>query len=499
MQLPPLFTEYTRALLGEEEYNSLATALLEAEQPVSIRVNTQKCTDSSSVISHSSLNKVPWAERGFYLNQRPAFTFDPLFHAGCYYVQEASSMFVEQALKRYLPGRPLAALDLCAAPGGKSTHVRSLLPEGSLLVANEVMRNRAQILAENLTKWGHPDVVVTNSDPSDFIPLEHLFDFILTDVPCSGEGMFRKDETAISEWSAENVEICWQRQRRILTDIWPCLKPGGLLVYSTCTYNTKENEENVRWLCRELGAEVLPLDVPAEWGITGNLLAGEDFPVYRFLPHKTQGEGFFLAVLRKAGEAEETESEDISMMQTGRINADKQSAGKQRGKKGNGGKASSGSAFGKEQLAMVQGWLRDAEGYTLMPEGQTLAAFPTAWLPLLTVLKQHVKVMQAGVEVAGVKGKDCIPAHALAMSSLLRQDAFACEEVDYPTAIAYLRKEAVVLSDTAPRGFVLLTYRGFPLGFVKNIGNRANNLYPQEWRIRSSYVPEQPETLGNEE
>lgn len=198
MQLPPLFTEYTRALLGEEEYNSLATALLEAEQPVSIRVNTQKCTDSSSVISHSSLNKVPWAERGFYLNQRPAFTFDPLFHAGCYYVQEASSMFVEQALKRYLPGRPLAALDLCAAPGGKSTHVRSLLPDGSLLVANEVIRNRAQILAENLTKWGHPDVVVTNSDPSDFTPLEHLFDFILTDVPCSGEGMFRKDETAIA-------------------------------------------------------------------------------------------------------------------------------------------------------------------------------------------------------------------------------------------------------------------------------------------------------------
>ena len=187
------------------------------------------------------------------------------------------------------------------------------------------------------------------------------------------------------------------------------------------------------------------------------------------------------------------------MTQMGRINADKQSAGKQRGKKGNGGKASSGSAFGKEQLAMVQGWLRDAEGYTLMPEGQTLAAFPTAWLPLLTALKQHVKVMQAGVELAGVKGKDCIPAHALAMSSLLRQDAFACEEVDYPTAIAYLRKEAVVISDTAPRGFVLLTYRGFPLGFVKNIGNRANNLYPQEWRIRSSYVPEQPESLGNEE
>lgn len=500
MQLPPLFTEYTRALLGEEEYNRLAAALLEAEQPVSIRLNAWKCTDPSLFISHSSSDRVPWAECGFYLEQRPAFTFDPLFHAGCYYVQEASSMFVEQALKRYLPGGPLAALDLCAAPGGKSTHVRSLLPDGSLLVANEVMRNRAQILAENLTKWGHADVVVTNSDPSDFTQLERCFDFILTDVPCSGEGMFRKDETAISEWSAENVEICWQRQRRILTDIWPCLKPGGLLVYSTCTYNTKENEENVRWLCRELGAEVLPIDVPADWGITGNLLVGEDFPVYRFLPHKTKGEGFFLAALRKAGSEEESEDDglpEVRMEQ--RTNADRQSSGRQRGKKGNAGRTTSASAFGKEQLAMVQGWLCDAEDYTLLPEGQMLTAFRTTWLPLLAALKQYVRVMQAGVELAGTKGKDCIPAHALAMSRLLRRDAFACEEVDYPTAIAYLRKEAVTLSDTAPRGFVLLTYRGFPLGFVKNIGNRANNLYPQEWRIRSSYVPEEPEILGNEE
>ena len=398
-------------------------------------------------------------------------------------------MLVEQAVRRYLPERAVAVLDLCAAPGGKSTHLRSLLPVGSLLVANEVMRNRVQVLAENLTKWGHPDVVVTNSDPAEFTSLEHLFDCILTDVPCSGEGMFRKDETAIGEWSPENVEICWQRQRRILTDIWPCLKPGGLLVYSTCTYNTKENEENVRWIRDELRAEVLPLDVPAEWGITGNLLAGEDFPVYRFLPHKTQGEGFFLAVLRKAGDEEEADG--MRTAQMGRSNADKLASGKQKGKKGNGGKAASSSAFGKEQLATVQGWLRGAEGYSLMPEGQTLTAFATSWLPVLSALKQHVRVLQAGVTLAEAKGKDCVPAHALAMSSLLSREAFACGEVDYPTAIAYLRKEAVTLSGTAPRGFVLLTYRDFPLGFVKNVGNRANNLYPQEWRIRSGYLPEE--------
>ena len=295
MELPASFIDYTRALLGDEEYTELVTAL-ESEQPVSIRLNPLKPFGFQSGES-----AVPWCTSGFYLKERLTFTFDPLFHAGCYYVQEASSMFVEQALRQYAGEEPAVMLDLCAAPGGKSTHVRGILPENSLLVANEVIRNRSQILAENLTKWGHPDVVVTNSDPSDFTPLEEFFDVILTDVPCSGEGMFRKDPVAVSEWSSENVEICRQRQRRIISDIWPCLKPGGILIYSTCTYNTKENEENVRWIKDEFGAEVLPLDVAEDWNITGNLLQGERFPVYRFLPHKTKGEGFFLAVLRKPG------------------------------------------------------------------------------------------------------------------------------------------------------------------------------------------------------
>lgn len=180
-------------------------------------------------------------------------------------------MFVEQVLRQYVES-PVVMLDLCAAPGGKSTHARSVLPEGSLLVANEVIRNRSQVLAENLTKWGHPDVVVTNNDPADFSALPSFFDVILTDVPCSGEGMFRKDPVAVEEWSQENVEICWQRQRRIIADIWPCLKPGGILIYSTCTYNSKEDEENVCWIQQEFGAELLPLEVRNEWNITGNLL-----------------------------------------------------------------------------------------------------------------------------------------------------------------------------------------------------------------------------------
>ena len=497
MNLPASFIDYTRALLGNEEYEKLAVAL-QQEPPVSIRLNEKLgalsqnagAAHSSFFIHHSSLNKVPWASGGYYLDERLTFTFDPLFHAGCYYVQEASSMFVEQVLRKYVSA-PVMMLDLCAAPGGKSTHARSVLPEGSLLVANEVIRNRSQVLAENLTKWGHPDVVVTNNDPADFSALSSFFDVILTDVPCSGEGMFRKDPVAVEEWSPENVEICWQRQRRIIADIWPCLKPGGILIYSTCTYNTKEDEENVRWIQEEFGAELLPLDVREEWNITGNLLGGEGeslkgFPVYHFLPHKTKGEGFFLAALRKP-EVEEEENVVFSFS--------KVKAAKKKDKKGG---AVTSSPVSKENRTLAGSWLNseNAERYALLAEEKEVKAFPQQYMDELAAMKQYLKVVQAGVLIGEVKGKDLSPAHALAMSaSLLRQDAFDTEEVSYEQAIAYLRKEAIALSETAPRGYVLLTYRNIPLGFVKNIGNRANNLYPQEWRIRSGYLPEEIRTF----
>lgn len=476
MELPVSFVDYTRSLLGDAEYGRLSEAL-SAEQPVSIRLNEAKYPVASSLLSGDGSCRVPWTSAGFYLSRRPTFTFDPLFHAGCYYVQEASSMFVEQALRQYMGTDPVVALDLCAAPGGKSTHVRSLLPEGSLLVANEVIRNRSQILAENLTKWGHPDVVVTNNDPADFSPLTAFFDVILTDVPCSGEGMFRKDPVAVSEWSPENVDVCWQRQRRILSDIWPCLKPGGLLVYSTCTYNTKEDEENIRWMRDTFGAEILPLDIPADWNITGNLLAGEDFPVYRFLPHRTQGEGFFLALLRKPEQEEEGLEENFQPSR--------------RKSAASCGKKKQASAISKEQLALVRRWLLSPDDYELSVVGTSVTAFPKAYLSELSSLQQSLRVIQSGVSLAEAKGKDLIPHHALAMSCLLCTDAFSREEVAYEQAIAYLRKEAIVLSAAAPRGYVLLTYKDVPLGFVKNIGNRANNLYPQEWRIRSGYLPEE--------
>ncbi|MDD3038416.1 rRNA cytosine-C5-methyltransferase [Bacteroides sp.] len=480
MNLPASFIDYTRALLGNEEYEMFADSL-QQESPVSIRLNNVKWKMDSE---KSLLNKVLWASEGYYLDERLTFTFDPLFHAGCYYVQEASSMFVEQVIRQYVK-EPVIMLDLCAAPGGKSTHARSVLPQGSLLVANEVIRNRSQILAENLTKWGNPDVVVTNNDPADFQKLPSFFDVILADVPCSGEGMFRKDPVAVEEWSPENVEICWQRQRRIIGDIWSCLKPGGILVYSTCTYNTKEDEENVCWIREELGAELLSLNIREEWNITSNLLNEDHMPVYHFLPHKTKGEGFFLAALRKPITESEVDVDYITV--TGKNSKKKEKKG-----------GASASLVSKENLVMANGWLNEgvSDTYLLLAEGNEIQVFPRLFADELVAMKQSLRVIQAGVRIGEVKGKDLIPAHALAMStSIFRQEAFTTEEITYQQAIAYLRKEAITLPVTAFRGYILLTYRNVPLGFVKNIGNRANNLYPQEWRIRSGYLPEEVKTL----
>lgn len=467
MNLPQSFVERTRQLLGDEQYPLFEQAL-GTEVPVSIRPNRMKCNLPVAG------EPVPWAPSGVYLEKRPTFTFDPLFHAGCYYVQEASSMFVERVLREYVQ-EPVVMLDLCAAPGGKSTLCRSALPEGSLLVANEVMRNRSQILAENLMKWGHPEVVVTNNDPADFTDLTHLFDVILTDVPCSGEGMFRKDQVAVDEWSLENVDICWQRQRRILSDIWPALKPGGLLIYSTCTFNREEDEDNVAWIARELGADMLEVPVEEAWGITGNLI-GDSFPVYRFLPHKVKGEGFFLAVLRKhAGEVETVEPRAE--------------------KKKKGGKDVKGKAPQLSVPKEAKDWLQIPGDYQLTINGTNVQAFPKLHETVYTLLQQYVKVIHAGITLGEMKGKDLIPHHSLAMSTALADGAFPKAEVTYEQAIAYLRKESLVLDAGVPRGYVLLTYQNIPLGFMKNIGNRANNLYPQEWRIRSGYLPEEIVTV----
>jgi len=450
MNLPGDFIIRTKPLLGEE-WNNLVAAL-SSDSPTSIRLNKKKRKEISGT-------KVPWCETGYYLDKRPQFTFDPLFHAGCYYVQEASSMFVGQALKQYVEG-DVRVLDLCAAPGGKSTLIADLLNKDSLLVSNEVIRSRANILSENMTKWGNPNVVVINNDPAHIGKLKGFFDIILVDAPCSGEGMFRKDEGAISEWSVDNVKLCKERQQRILADIWPSLKPDGLLLYSTCTYNPEENEENVQWIRDELGAEVLPVDIQEEWGISPSFAEG--IPAYRFFPHKTKGEGFFFALLRK--QREEGVRIDFRRKKNEKKNR-------------------------VELPDQYKDYILDKEQFVFYPKGDFWYALREELYNDVCILNSGLNIVSEGICLGEFKGKDFIPAQSLVLSNNLNVEAFEVYDADWKTAISYLRKEALILQDM-PKGYILLSYKDMPFGFVKNIGNRANNLYPQEWRIRSANIPE---------
>ena len=394
MTLPEDFVRMMHEQYDADTADSLCHALCDTEPEVSIRLNPRKGKTLS--IENLDVEACPWCPDAYYLHERPAFTFDPLLHAGAYYVQEASSMYVSQLLRHHFPvSGPSAALDLCAAPGGKSTLLASLLPPGSILVSNEPMPKRAQVLAENMQKWtrtaeGEYPVrsVVTQNYPTDFVEFTDSFDLLLTDVPCSGEGMFRKDEVAVQDWSLQNVDLCWRRQREILQGIWHVLKPGGLLIYSTCTFNHFEDEDNVRWICENLG---------------GMLLEER-----HFLPGRDRGEGFYCAAIQSVPRDEEQ-------------------------------------------------------------------------LPSLGVSSDELKSLEAKLRTL----------HVLPQAFSVEPDMPRIE-LTYSQALSYLRREAVRVP--APRGMVLLCYKGYVLGPGKCVGNRINNLYPEQWRIRTTYTT--PFSLG---
>lgn len=458
-QLPDAFVGQMNDLLGVSEADALFEALGQTS-PTSVRLNPGKQAAPSGFPDSSP---VPWCADGLYLAKRPAFTLDPLFHAGTYYVQEASSMFLAHVLHQFIQ-KPAVALDLCAAPGGKSTLTLAHLPEGSLLVANEAIRQRAYILAENLTKWGNPNIIVTNNYAEDFQPLGAVFDLIICDAPCSGEGMFRKDPDSISQWSMANVETCWKRQRDIVANAWPCLRPGGLFIYSTCTYNTAEDELMAEWIAKELDAEPLDCQAPADWHITGNLLRGSNLPVYRFLPHRTCGEGFFLCAFRKR-------EDDDNCAPAAKLRKEKTRGNRQA------------PAVPKE----LHTYLTDSASFLFSAnrDGTIFTAFPKNYQALYEAAQQQLNVLHAGVQLAELKGKNKIqPSHSLALSNNLNSSTFEKSEIDKETALAYLRCESITLPSDIAHGYVLVCYEGHPLGFVNNLGSRANNLYPHEWRIK---------------
>ena len=415
---------------------------------------------------------VPWSSLGYRMTERPAFTFDPLFHAGCYYVQEPSTLFVEQALatiSSLAPKRsaPLC-LDLCAAPGGKTTLLRSLIPDDALLIANEPMSQRVQVLCENVWKWGHPLTAVTQSYAEDFERLGPVFDLILVDAPCSGEGMMRKEEKAVTQWSPSLIEQCSRQQRTIVSHIWRALKPGGFLIYSTCTYNLEEDENNVAYFRDQLGAEIRPIPIKAEWNLLGSLTSDTRLPVYRFLPHRTDSEGFFLALLRKPEEA-----------QSPQRNIGKK---KKRQRQPNNAQL---SALNPQ----LKSWLLPGD-YVSLSLGNTLYAIPASVAPTVDRLLHTVRIVSAGVPLAEQKGNRLRPVHPLALSSQFRRAAFPSVTLTYPEALAYLRREALTLPAQTPGGHVLVTFLDVPLGFVNNLGTRANNLYPPSWSIRSAHTPD---------
>lgn len=385
---------------------------LEEPSPVTVRLNVRK-----PGAFFNDAEKVPWCENAFYLPQRPDFIFDPLLHAGAYYVQEASSTIYETVTKKLVEetgDNRLAILDLCAAPGGKTTAMINAMADGSFIWANEFVGKRAAVLRENLTKWGYDNIRITNLDTSFFADGSYLFDIVAVDAPCSGEGMMRKDETARRQWSPGLIEQCASLQRQILANAANAVKPGGFLVYSTCTFNTTENEDNALFIKNELGMEPFDLKLPKEWNIMSGIET--DLPVIRFMPHQTLGEGLFLAVFRKPGE---------------------------------------------RTPSLINQFLEDGE-------------------------RKSKKTKKPGNgKISAKEEKNTVPIEKI-LSADFDTSSYPCVSVTREEALSYLHGDILFLPEDTPRGQVIVTYGGFPLGAVNNIGQRANNLYPKNWRIKKS-------------
>ena len=455
MDFSPAFRKYLAQVVGEGNLSAVLDAL-SGEPSVSVRINPAKAGSPTEIFGNLVSGPVEWNRHAAFLSERPAFTLDPLIHAGAYYVQDSSAMFPGKAfrdvLDKVLESGIISpkVLDLCAAPGGKTTDISASLREsckgGYLLISNEIMKQRAAVLADNAAVWGDPSVVVTSVDPKAFGTLPGFFDIIVADVPCSGEGMFRKDDEAVSQWSEENVALCQARQRRIVADVWPSLAEGGFLVYSTCTFNNLENDDNVKWICSEFGAEIIGIDgcglLRTECGVS-------------LVPGFVRGEGQYCAVLRKTSPSAGTAA----------------CSGRQQDRW---------QKLPEAQASIIRPLL-DEEMAMIVKDGR-IVAVPEYVRCLLSML-EPLRPLARGLAVGMFKGKDFIPDADLALSLSLRRGAFNEFEVNRETALSFLHRDPVRLPD-AERGMLLLVYRGLPIGFVKNLGNRCNSLHPLHRRIR---------------
>jgi 16S rRNA C967 or C1407 C5-methylase (RsmB/RsmF family) len=444
-----------QTLLGNEYSNFLEA--LRCKPPVSVRYNEQKMPANCI----ASAAPIAWCAQARYLPERPEFVFDPIFHAGGYYVQEASSMLIAHIV-RQLFTNPVCALDLCASPGGKTTLLAQTLPPQSIVVANEAIAHRATVLAENTAKWGTPNILVCQNDPQVFANLPPVFDLMMVDAPCSGEGMFRKDPQAQDLWNPNLVRLCAARQRRIVADAWGALKDGGTLIYSTCTFNTEENEQNVHWFVENLDAECVEIAFDASWNIMPSCaLHSNTYGVagYRCFPHRVAGEGFFVAVLRKNAGA------TLAVAQN--------------------------NWCGRKQprtttkyAAPMQQWLTHTTPVVFEEHSNNIYVFTHLAAQMYFMLKPHLRFLLLGQHFGTAKGGKIIPEISLALSTMLCGSAFVQNDLSRSDALSYLSRTPIQWNSTGSKGFELATYGGLPLGFVNNMGTRYNNLFPLQWRIR---------------
>lgn len=448
MILPEEFYSIMDKQIGAFEAGLLKKALT-SDAPVSVRTNPFKNH------SFSGQNRVPWCDHGIYLDKRPVFTLDPEFHAGSYYVQEASSMFLWHILKSLDLSKEINILDLCAAPGGKATLAATWLGGKGMLMANEVVRSRANVLKYNIMKEGHSNVLVTSAQPADLARLGPVFDIVICDAPCSGEGMFRKDPEAISHWSVQNVAACAIRQRSVVGDILPALKHGGHLIYSTCTFNNEENIHNADYFAREFGLENVSVQIQDSWGITP--VVGKKITGYQFFPHRVSGEGFFCAVMQKTSAAD---------------NAARNLRSKVPGLVALQGKASE----------ILSSWI-EGEGMVCF-EGNdgNIHAVPQSGFELAeSVFRNKIYMLYAGITAGKLTKNVFIPDHSLALSNNLSHDV-PRTVLSKEEALLYLKKELKSV-DSGLKGWSVATFNKNSIGFLKNLGDRINNYLPVEYRI----------------
>jgi 16S rRNA C967 or C1407 C5-methylase (RsmB/RsmF family)/NOL1/NOP2/fmu family ribosome biogenesis protein len=405
---------------------------------------------------------VPWASDAYYLSTRPSFTRDPLFHAGTYYVQEASGMFLAYALKQTIDlSKNLRVLDLCAAPGGKSTLIQSLISSGSLLLSNELIRTRVPVLHQNMTKWGRANGMISNNDPARFRQLPDFFDLIIIDAPCSGSGLFRKDPEAAMHWSPDLVRLCSQRQQRILADAWDTLKEGGMLIYSTCSYSREENEDILDFIFQNHTCTTVPLNPEPEWKIIGTKSDKSGAFGYRFYPDKVMGEGFFLSVIQK----KDSTGSGSALVEQGRAKNKKRKQ----------------TMIAKSIERQLGNWMKEGT-LNYVQIGDAVHAMPPDMIYDFEMLKNCLYLKKAGIRIGKAGENDWIPDHELALADILRND-IPCMELSLPDALRFLSGES--LDDlTSEKGWNLVSYMGHPMGWVKWLDRRMNNYYPKSWRIR---------------